>query len=84
MQWSKEEKPVIRQFLRKKRQTVEGARKEQCFNMQITSFIRCAIILIVSYSSSSHQFICNALENIHLSGVIEFVTHLALQEGTFK
>lgn len=48
----------IKGFWREKRQTVERARTEQWFNMQMTSFIRCAIILIVCYNSSSHKFIC--------------------------
>lgn len=38
--------------------------------MQMTTFIRCAIILIVRYSSSSRKLIFYALDNTYLSGVI--------------
>lgn len=30
-----------------------GGRTDSCFSMQMGSFIRCAIILIISYSNSS-------------------------------
>ena len=35
------------------RQEMESERTEECFSMQMASFIRCAIILIISYSNSS-------------------------------
>lgn len=38
---------------KKERKGTQIGRKGKCFSMQMATFIRCAIILIISYSDSS-------------------------------